>query len=348
MAVFLRKDRFYIDVRLDGAYGKRLRVKLPSETTETEARDAEQRVLAGRKRNPELRHATGSTVADLYPQYEIYMRLHRRSRTADDVASCGKRIMEILGAVPVESLSDAFITLYKTSRQGKVSNRTVNKELAWLSGFSSWCRKQGLAVHKLYMEPLPYQRPMPSILTPKEVAGILKAADDFHRAYFGLAYFCGLRRYEISRLQWEHVDMDGQTLQVEGKGGRYRIVPVPGPVLNWLKPLKNKSPYVFFRRGVPAYCISKGLNRIATAAKVKKHVTCHMFRHSMATHLVAANVNLRTIQEILGHSSVDVTEIYTHVAMAQKRGASEILSNAFKLDNVGQRKKALPRANPSK
>lgn len=347
MAVFLRKNIWYVDVRLHGAYGKRLRIRLPEGTTEEGAREAERRILEHRKapaNTPE--RVQGATVAQLYPQYEVYQRLHRQRRTANDVASCGKHIVGALGQLPVEDVPQ-FITFYKQHRQGKVSNRSINKELAWLSGFLKWCRKPvasggaGRDIVPFEIEPLPHIPAPPTVLSMREVRSILDRADVFHKAYFSLAYLLGMRRNEIAHLTWSQVDTENCTVTIYGKGGKYRIEPIPETVLSWMEEVRrttsderNKKGYVFFRRGVPAYCISKALNKTARAAGVKKHVTCHMFRHAFATHLVDLGINLRTVQEMLGHEDIDTTEVYTHVSVVQKRMASEKLLDAFALDRV--------------
>lgn len=348
MAVFLRKGTWYLDVRLDGAYGKRLRIPLSENiTTEEQARECEQQVLITRRPRVYDQQIQGSTVSELWPHYEIYIRLHRRPKTANDVAITGRNLIKVLGTVPVESLNDGLVTLYKHTRQGKVCNGSINKELAWFSGFCTWLRKQGRDVPRITIERLPYHPAIPTVLTPQEVSAILKAANPFYRAYFGCAYFCGLRRAEIRDLEWRNIDQTSHTLRVEGKGGRYRILPLPSLLLSWLQEVKNGNEgYVFWRHGVKTYWIQQGLNRLTHLAGITKHITCHTFRHSFGTHLAAEDVNLETIKQLLGHANIATTTIYTHMGMLQKRKASEKLMQGLDLDNVGQQKKALPLAKP--
>lgn len=349
MAIYLRKGVYYLDFYENGRAGKRIRLRLPGVTTRKDALAWEQTFLAARDHRhvSETIEPHGDTVADLWPQYLAYIRLHRRPRTGDDVALSGQHIKAVIGNVPVLALTEAYVDLFKTSRQkDKVSNRTINKELSWLSGFLKWCRRRAkIKIDHIDIEALPYRRPIPAILTIKEVQAILKVCRPRARAYIGLLYFVGLRLNEVAQSKWEHIDLKAGTINIEGKGGRFRSEPIPDEVLTFLNAIKPPIPrgYVFLNRRTqqPVYRIDKALKRAAKKVRITKRISPHTLRHSFATHMLEAGQDLRTIQELLGHQDIETTQFYTQVSMLRKRESSDALVAAHSVDNVANRGKIL-------
>jgi integrase/recombinase XerC len=142
---------------------------------------------------------------------------------------------------------------------------------------------------------------------------------------FELFYSSGLRLSELAALNLNDVDLDDQTLTVKsGKGGKARILPVGGKAAvalrKWL-PLRNgtadaKEDALFtsakgFRLGVRS--IQLRLERWCIAKGVAEHIHPHMLRHSFASHLLESSRDLRAVQELLGHSNIGTTQIYTHL-----------------------------------
>ena len=140
------------------------------------------------------------------------------------------------------------------------------------------------------------------------------------------AYASGLRLAEIRTLRLEQLHLEAGFLTVIGKGNKERVVPVGAAAVAALnrylavRPglVRPKTPGVVFltSRG-SAFAHVTLWKRITEAVRrvgIERHVTPHMLRHSFATHLLAHGADLRVIQELLGHSSIATTEIYTHVA----------------------------------
>ena len=350
MAIYNRKGIFYVDYRPVGRAGPRIRLRLADGTTEDQAREAERAILAGRSESSlaELPPASNG-LRDLWASYTSYIRLHRRPRTGDSVEITANHYCRVWGAnLPVDAVSDAYLTLYKRTRLtvDGVKPATVNRELAWLSGFLKFARKHGHPAPKLEIERLPAQRHTPVILTPQECLAILKACSPKYRAYFACCYLAGLRRGEVSNLKWEDIDLGNKSATIYGKGGRYRIQALSPILIAFLSEIRpdNPSGWVFPGRfgNAPLYHIIKPLREAVKAAAIAKRVTPHTFRHSMATHLVQGGWNLRVIQGILGHSNIQMTEYYTHIALTDKAQATDALALNM-VDNCGQRqsKKAL-------
>jgi site-specific recombinase XerD len=163
------------------------------------------------------------------------------------------------------------------------------------------------------------------------VGGPLNLLD---RALFELAYACGLRAEEIVSLNVADIDHDAEQLRVEGKGSKTRFVPVGEVAL--------KAVRLYLERARPVLCggseqaalflsrsgrrlgtsdVRRRLRAWATRAGVPAGISPHALRHSFATHLLDGGADLRSIQELLGHSSISTTQVYTRVESARLRSA---------------------------
>jgi tyrosine recombinase XerC len=179
---------------------------------------------------------------------------------------------------------------------------------------------------------------LPRVLGPDEIArlldripasGPLEVRD---RAMLELAYACGLRAEEIVNVDAEAVDFESETLRVTGKGDKTRIVPMGEPAQRALERyLSQARPALASDRTEPALFLSRRgrrlspsdirrrLDRWVREAAVAGHVSPHTLRHSFATHMLEGGADLRSIQELLGHSSVSTTQVYTRVEPGRLR-----------------------------
>jgi integrase/recombinase XerD len=170
----------------------------------------------------------------------------------------------------------------------------------------------------------PKEKKLPVVLSVGEVRCILNLIRRPHyRACLTTIYACGLRLQEGLHLQVAHIDSDRLLLHVcHGKGGKDRYVPLPKPILDLLRQYwaSHRNPLWLFPSSVQsnkAPLEATGVQRAFRAALhesgISKPATVHTLRHSYATHLLEAGVNLRFIQEYLGHASPSTTAIYTHL-----------------------------------
>lgn len=176
---------------------------------------------------------------------------------------------------------------------------------------------------------------LPVYCTVDEINQLMASFNDedstefMYHAIMEMIYACGLRISEVSNLTVNRVDLETGKLRVLGKGDKERIVPIPKGSIPLLKEyrdiirpifLKNKSNFFFlnrFGRKVTPKSIELKLKEKCTYLGFKKHITPHKLRHSYATHMLMNGADLRSIQEILGHSNISTTEIYTHVQNKQ-------------------------------
>ena len=135
-----------------------------------------------------------------------------------------------------------------------------------------------------------------------------------NRALVELIYSCGLRSAEAVALDLVDVDFEQESLHVRGKGGKERVVPL-GEVaaLAVSRYVRDARPALTERRACDALFLSTRGRRLDTSTLRRLVPNPHRLRHSYATHLLEGGADLRTIQELLGHSSLSTTQIYSHV-----------------------------------
>jgi len=152
------------------------------------------------------------------------------------------------------------------------------------------------------------------------------------QAVLELAYASGLRVAELRGARLEHLHLDAGFLTVIGKGNKERVVPVGRKAVEAInrylqagrpKLVTPKTPASLFlnRRGRPfaASTLWTRIKRRVSRARIGRNVTPHALRHSFATHLLENGADLRVIQELLGHSNISTTEVYTHVTSSRLR-----------------------------
>jgi len=149
--------------------------------------------------------------------------------------------------------------------------------------------------------------------------------DILYHAIFELIYGCGLRISECLELKSTQINLEDGFLRVIGKGNKERILPIPQLTLKVIKKYffdvrphwTKKGENLFFinEKGNRIRCekVELMLKYVCQQVQISKPVTPHKLRHSYATHLLNHGTDLRVIQELLGHSSISTTEIYTHV-----------------------------------
>ena len=181
-------------------------------------------------------------------------------------------------------------------------------------------------------------RTLPKTLSPGEVERLIDAARGVEprslrdHALVELLYGAGLRVSEAVGLGRAGVDLDGRLVQVVGKGGKERVVPIGRPAVEALRRyLSRGRPYLDSRHRPELFLNARGgaltragafliLRRLAGEAGIDpQRVHPHLLRHSFATHLLEGGADLRSVQEMLGHADLSTTELYTHVSDRRRR-----------------------------
>jgi len=181
----------------------------------------------------------------------------------------------------------------------------------------------------LEWEPVRIKRPrrekkLPVVMTIDEVAQMISLTHNLkHRALLALAYSSGLRREETRNLKASDIDSAGMRIHVtKGKGKKDRYTLLSKKALEELKmyyKIERPTTYLFEPAGkkgksLGAETINKIAKIAASRAGIKKSISFHTLRHCFATHLLEKGINLRLIQQFMGHSSIKTTAIYLHLA----------------------------------
>ena len=211
--------------------------------------------------------------------------------------------------------------LYELEVQ-KLAPATVNLHIGAFKKFFEL-----IVPHSTVMKPISKVKSvkkLPIILTSSEIADMIRCTDNIkHRAMIELMYSSGIRLSELVNLR--PCDIDGKSMLVHvvrGKGEKERYTVISAHALQALRDYYLRyHPLMYLFEGpkhkqYSVRSVGKVIRSAAKRAGTKKNVTPHTLRHSFATHLLEQNVNLRTIQKLLGHSNIKTTTIYTHVSNA--------------------------------
>jgi integrase/recombinase XerD len=191
---------------------------------------------------------------------------------------------------------------------------------------------------------IPRPKALPSVLSIDEVRRLIDAVDTLHnKTYFWTVYSLGLRLQEGLNLQVPDIDSARMVVHVHrGKGSKDRYVPLPPRTLTmlrkywathrnpvWLFPATGRDHDQAISAAEPMArsSVHGAMKRVVRELGFRKRVTIHTLRHSYATHLLEAGVNLRLIQQYLGHSSLQATMVYLHLtSLGQEQARATINS----------------------
>ena len=244
------------------------------------------------------------------------------------------------GKMSILEVNSQDIIEYFVHRQLRgASQRTIAKAISSLRSFFRF-----LIVEK-YREDNPMEwietprvgRTIPRVFSLEEIDSLLgkinteKPLGIRDRAMFELIYSCGLRVSEVVELTLSRVYLGESLVRIIGKGNRERLVPMGEEVKYWIKKyLAESRPRLLKKRKVQALFLNHLGNKLTrkgiwlrfkeTARQAGIEGKVHTLRHSFATHLLQGGANLRSVQELLGHSDISTTQIYTHIGKKDLHG----------------------------
>ena len=235
-----------------------------------------------------------------------------------------KRPAEQMGA------EEARTYLLHLINERKLSRSTTNQAACALRFFYKKVLRRPIALDEIPLQKK--EKKLPSILSEREILALLKAVANLkYRTIIMTIYSAGLRLNEA--IQLEPADIDSAEMRIRikaGKGNKERYVMLSSTLLSALREYYRRyrpGKWLFFGKrkleSIHPRNVQRAIERAAVKAGIQKRVTPHLLRHSFATHLLDRGTNLRYIQELLGHSSITTTMIYTHVS---RRKLTEVVS----------------------
>lgn len=285
--------------------------------------------------------------------YQKSMRALQLAGMSERTQQCYTRSVRMLvdfykkppGQVSEQELQDYFLHRKNIDKWSPATMRICYSGIKFF--FINVLKRQW---HTLELIRAKSERRLPTVLSLDETRTILRSVTTpQNKAYLTTVYSCGLRLHEALYLQVSDIDKDRMRIHVHrGKGAKDRYVPLPESTLHELRSywaIHRNPTWIFPRLGrsgkegptaqkpLAKASVQGALRRVLKQLKIKKRVSVHTLRHSYATHLLEAGVNIRRIQQYLGHSSLNSTLVYLHLTTQGHENAYGIINDLMKGDD---------------
>lgn len=289
----------------------------------------------------------------LQPHIQNYLDYCQRQKRLDTKTLKAYQIdlTQFYAKVSITSLSDitpAVLEEFIGGLHQKYRPKTVKRKIASLKAFFRYLEYREIIdrnpfnkIQIRFREPVILPKTIPLRTVENFLSAIYKQHKNAQTTYqkkktlqdaavIELLFATGMRISELCTLKVHDVNLDDKSVLIYGKGGKERKIQLGNDtVIYILEKYKNaffpemqEYDHFFVRPSGGALSdqsVRRMINRYVSPASIEMHITPHMFRHTFASCLLEADVDIRYIQEMLGHSSIHVTEIYTHVALSKQR-----------------------------
>lgn len=265
-------------------------------------------------------------------EYLDYCRVNHAQGTVDIARIALGHLESVAGDCPISSVSPHHLDKYRSKRLGKVSPVSVNVELRALRSIMNVALRWKYIEHNPFsgMKLVPVPERTPSYLSKVEFEALVSAIrEQWLRDVVLFAVLTGLRRGETINLRWKDVDLTRRLAHIESHGsfktkrGQLRHIPLNLGALHVLESrakTNGASEYVFTQRGrqITEDWLTHRFKHYVKKAKLEnQRVHFHSLRHTFASWLVQEGVSLYEVQKLLGHSSMAVTQVYSHLQPEQ-------------------------------
>jgi tyrosine recombinase xerD len=234
------------------------------------------------------------------------------------------------GDTDVDNIQRTKINSYvRNLHEMKYSPTSIMRKIASLRGFFKWtCVNEITRTNPaLTLEQPKIPQKLPKVLTIEEINNLLNQdLSKLHSVITELLYGCGLRVSELVNLKITDYDLKSKFLECTGKGSKDRIVPLGKKAVQAIKNFLPERDYLLkkFNLQTKFLLINEKGKKVTRqeiytfiheqGKKIHKSISPHTLRHSFATHLLENGADLRVVQELLGHSNVSTTQLYTHIS----------------------------------
>lgn len=246
-----------------------------------------------------------------------------------------RELTEYLRAVEAaevpEDAGEETLRLYLSwLRRRDLADSTVERRMSTVRAFFRFLVRRGLREDNP-AENLTFSergRTLPTVWSEAEIRSFLELPDTStragkrDRALFEVLYSTGMRVSELTGLDWGDVELEERRVRIRRKGGDEGVAPLGSPAVRALRELRSSVPDEpddpVFRNQRGDRLTSRGVryvvDRYRARSSVSKPISPHVFRHSCATHMLNRGADLKTVQALLGHTSISTTQVYTHVS----------------------------------
>ncbi|GEL68095.1 site-specific tyrosine recombinase XerD [Marinilactibacillus psychrotolerans] len=275
-------------------------------------------------------------------EYLIFLKIER-GLSKNSIESYQRDLKQYITYLDQENIKgwdqvDRYIILnfLENQKNGLKSDNSLIRMISSLRRFHQFLKQESLAVEDpmLYIETPKKAQTLPKVISTNQIDILLSIPDISNkigirdRAILEVMYATGIRISELVNLKLEELHLSMKLIQTIGKGDKERILPIGEQGIKWVEyyleysrpKLERKavqsSPYVFLNiRGtqLSRQGVWKKIKKMVQQAGIQQNVTPHTLRHSFATHLLENGADLRVVQELLGHSDISTTQIYTHI-----------------------------------
>jgi site-specific recombinase XerD len=270
-----------------------------------------------------------------------------QGKSAGTLEGYGRHLAGIslyFGRPPLELTSEEVLDyLYELQKRSKTFSQTCFKHTVF--GLRFLLKSEGFPYDHLQLPSIAKDKKLPVVLSKEEAWRLLRVPKLLkHRILFGVLYGCGLRCFEVCNVRLEDLDFDRKLLHVvQGKGKKDRYVPLSDHLIRGLKKyIEAEQPHDWLFNGQPVgraggdfdgrYSqrgVQWAVREAAKNAGISKEVHVHTLRHTFATHLLEDGLDIVTVKNLLGHSRIQTTMVYLHVARSNPQRAFSPLDTLF-------------------
>ncbi len=253
-------------------------------------------------------------LADIYLDY---IKVNGTARTYEVEKYKNKTLKQFFEGYTIQEITPEMIERFKTELSAKVSQQTVNRYLTTLRAMFNKAIQWGY-LKDSPMNKVEFFREPPGrlrFLNPEEIQKLIDSSPEHLRPIIIVALNTGLRKSEILSLRWDQIDFVHNVITVIGKKtGERRIIPMNKTVKTTLMKLPRTSEYIFpGPKGKPIQSIKKSFKTACKKAGIE-NFRFHDLRHTFASYLVMAGVDLRTVAQLLGHKTLRMVMRYSHLS----------------------------------
>lgn len=349
MRVYLRGKSWCVDYAVDG---KRIRKSFgrQKKVAELYLKNIEVKIAKGEELSPKYDSIPLSDFITKYLEYSKQNKSQGTYRTEISRIRILQQFLKDKGIQKLETITPELVEKFKSVVLQRASAATFNHYLvmikAMLNKAVAWRHLKENPLRDVKKLKITNARQV-RFFTPEEISTILDKVDPFMEKAIKILLYTGMRRSELVYLTWDDIDFHNKLITVQSKpevgfhpkSHRPRSIPIHPELEQLLLDLPQRGEYVFDNgNNEPVHCkdyYTKRFIRILKAAGIR-NANLHTLRHTFASNLVMAGVDLRTVQELLGHSTIKVTERYAHLSPDHRTRAVKLLNFAGDGTNLTQ------------